>query len=442
MEDAHVMDFDFILDSGHGIRQEAAYFGVFDGHSGGEVSKYCATYLGRAIAEQFRVERSSVPKTSEKDQHLEALHQALISSFCQMDHDMYTPKGLQILEQFVQDQADHPELDAQAEALGRFLIERSKRKRSTVEQPVSSTTTTTNPSAPRRRSLTLDGNDLLEVGKSRLSSGPKKALVEESRGSDPEDILPTTTNSTTRGDNNCQDTTKTFQTSAGTTALVLVLMPSLFHENDGPDDQESDDHQLYDLVLANAGDCRAILSQNGHALDLTRDHKPDCDSEKTRILAAGATVSNGRVNGCLNLSRAIGDREFKSNPRVSAADQAITAVPEITIVKQLLLDPNASSKSKYDNELKNDWIFLACDGIFEAWSSQDIADFINYRLECNNGRRNRRSSPTSEESEAPMYSSERILQELFDTCLATSKNGHEPQTGLGLDNMTAILLQW
>ena len=37
--------------------------------------------------------------------------------------------------------------------------------------------------------------------------------------------------------------------------------------------------------------------------------------EKNRILAAGGSVQNGRVNGGLNLSRSFGDFAFKSVPK-------------------------------------------------------------------------------------------------------------------------------
>ncbi|CAL5335820.1 unnamed protein product [Camellia sinensis] len=42
------------------------------------------------------------------------------------------------------------------------------------------------------------------------------------------------------------------------------------------------------------------------AYNLSRDHKPDLEAEKDRILKAGGFVQYGRVNGSLNLARAIG----------------------------------------------------------------------------------------------------------------------------------------
>lgn len=43
------------------------------------------------------------------------------------------------------------------------------------------------------------------------------------------------------------------------------------------------------------------------AQELSKDHKPNLVDEKQRILEAGGYVQLGRVNGSLNLSRAIGE---------------------------------------------------------------------------------------------------------------------------------------
>ncbi len=42
------------------------------------------------------------------------------------------------------------------------------------------------------------------------------------------------------------------------------------------------------------------------AVDLSIDHKPELELEKQRILLAGGFIHAGRVNGSLNLTRAIG----------------------------------------------------------------------------------------------------------------------------------------
>ncbi|KAL6754068.1 phosphatase 2C-like domain-containing protein [Haematococcus lacustris] len=73
------------------------------------------------------------------------------------------------------------------------------------------------------------------------------------------------------------------------------------------------------LLCANAGDCRAVLYTqlaNGtrRAVRLSEDHKPQpsvCPSEITRITDAGGCVLWGRVQGCLAVSRAFGDRTLQ-----------------------------------------------------------------------------------------------------------------------------------
>lgn len=62
-----------------------------------------------------------------------------------------------------------------------------------------------------------------------------------------------------------------------------------------------------ELHVGNAGDSRCVLCRSGKAVDMSVDHKPEDDIERNRILKAGGQVTkDGRVNGGLNLSRAIG----------------------------------------------------------------------------------------------------------------------------------------
>ena len=60
------------------------------------------------------------------------------------------------------------------------------------------------------------------------------------------------------------------------------------------------------LFVANAGDSRCVISRKGQACNLSKDHKPDLEVEKERILKAGGFIHAGRINGSLNLTRAIG----------------------------------------------------------------------------------------------------------------------------------------
>lgn len=81
--------------------------------------------------------------------------------------------------------------------------------------------------------------------------------------------------------------------------------------------------------------------------ELSKDHKPENPAEMDRITKAGGTVSFGRVNGGLNLSRAMGDLEYKK-VGMKPQDQMITANPDITKVKTDSID----------------FIIMGCDGIW------------------------------------------------------------------------------
>ena len=86
------------------------------------------------------------------------------------------------------------------------------------------------------------------------------------------------------------------------------------------------------IFCANAGDSRSVARINGQTIELSKDHKPQDPIELERIKKAGGTVSYGRVNGGLNLSRAIGDFQYKKNSD-KKQEQMITSNPDITKVK-------------------------------------------------------------------------------------------------------------
>ncbi len=75
------------------------------------------------------------------------------------------------------------------------------------------------------------------------------------------------------------------------------------------------------LFVANAGDSRCVLCRDGKAVDMSVDHKPEDDEERERIEKAGGKITgDGRVNGGLNLSRAIGQIH---NFRVESQEEGI-----------------------------------------------------------------------------------------------------------------------
>merc|ERR1712141_337327 len=92
-----------------------------------------------------------------------------------------------------------------------------------------------------------------------------------------------------------------------------------------------------DLFVANAGDSRCVVCRDGKAIEMSFDHKPEDTPERNRIETAGGRVTpDGRVNGGLNLSRAIGDHAYKTNKALSLQEQMISPVPDI---RKLTINP-------------------------------------------------------------------------------------------------------
>lgn len=171
------------------------------------------------------------------------------------------------------------------------------------------------------------------------------------------------------------------------------------------------------IVVANAGDSRAILCREGQAVPMSDDHKPNMPAERARIAKAGGTVERQqvgpivqyRVNGNLNLSRSIGDLQYKQNTFAGPEDQMICSTPDVLT---------------FEREPHDEFMVLACDGIWDVLANQDVVDFIRERLpRC-----------TGSGSTEPLS---RILEELLDACISPNL---ALTAGLGGDNMTAVLV--
>jgi serine/threonine protein phosphatase PrpC len=61
------------------------------------------------------------------------------------------------------------------------------------------------------------------------------------------------------------------------------------------------------LYFANVGDSIAVMFKNGLAIRLNNEHKVTLPSESSRIAKSGAKIINNRIEGKLNLTRAIGN---------------------------------------------------------------------------------------------------------------------------------------
>ncbi|KFM22880.1 putative protein phosphatase 2C 11 [Auxenochlorella protothecoides] len=278
MEDAHIA---------HHISKDTYLFGIFDGHGGPEVAKFCSMYIREEL------ERSGEFKAGEYEG-------SLVHVFHRMDDLMRSAEGFSQLESI-------------------------------------------------RKSL------------------DKASATEDEEGDDTYSML---------------------RKLAGCTAVVALLKGRR-------------------LFVANAGDSRAVLARRGVAVPLSHDHKPSAAGERARIMAAGGFVSEvggiTRVNGNLNLSRAIGDLRYKANPALEAKDQIITAQPDLCVEALVPGDR---------------FMVLACDGIWDVMSNQQVVDFVGARLDEG-------LTPTQAASE------------LLNACVASDPR---ETRGIGCDNMTASVV--
>jgi serine/threonine protein phosphatase PrpC len=71
------------------------------------------------------------------------------------------------------------------------------------------------------------------------------------------------------------------------------------------------------IIVANAGDSRCVMGHGGKCTALSFDHKPECQTEIDRIYKAGSVITEGRVDGNLNLTRALGDLRHKQKEHIS-----------------------------------------------------------------------------------------------------------------------------
>uniref|UniRef100_A0A0V0I8I2 protein-serine/threonine phosphatase n=1 Tax=Solanum chacoense TaxID=4108 RepID=A0A0V0I8I2_SOLCH len=111
-----------------------------------------------------------------------------------------------------------------------------------------------------------------------------------------------------------------------------------------------------ELIVSNAGDCRAVMSRGGVAEALTVDHCPSRQDEMERIQRLGGYVDccRGvwRIQGSLAVSRGIGDSQLK---------RWVIAEPETKI---LTIEPEC------------EFLILASDGLWEKVSNREAVELL------------------------------------------------------------------
>lgn len=120
------------------------------------------------------------------------------------------------------------------------------------------------------------------------------------------------------------------------------------------------------LLVANAGDCRAVLCRKGIAVDMSQDHRPSYLPERKRVEELGGYIEDEYLNGYLSVTRALGDWDFKLP---LGAASPLVADPD---VRQAVLTED------------DEFLIIGCDGIWDVLSSQNAVSFVRRGLRRHN----------------------------------------------------------
>ncbi|KAB2604891.1 protein phosphatase 2C 47 [Pyrus ussuriensis x Pyrus communis] len=134
------------------------------------------------------------------------------------------------------------------------------------------------------------------------------------------------------------------RSSCGTTALTALILGR-------------------HLLVANAGDCRAVLCKKGTAVDMSQDHKPSYLPERMRVEQLGGFVDDkyDRLNDSIRVTRALGDWGLKPLGSLSP----LIAEPD---VQQVMLTED------------DEFLIIGCDGIWDVMSSEYAVKLVRLGL--------------------------------------------------------------
>lgn len=138
---------------------------------------------------------------------------------------------------------------------------------------------------------------------------------------------------------------------SGSTAVGIIVSPDHF-------------------FFFNCGDSRAVLYRNSQVCFSTLDHKPCNPRERERIQNAGGSVMIQRVNGSLAVSRALGDYDYKCVDGKGPTEQLVSPEPAVCEMVR------ATEQDQF--------VILACDGIWDVMSNEELCEFVKSRLEVSN----------------------------------------------------------
>ncbi|KAI3434509.1 hypothetical protein D9Q98_002583 [Chlorella vulgaris] len=367
MEDAHIAELDLEPDT------KTSLFAVFDGHGGRAVSQYCAAHLTEEFVRSAAYRRGD-------------LAAAISEAYFRLDELLESAEGRAELRQLVS--SSKP-----TEGAALFTDVETKlagAAQAHDDQAQSSHAADALPAAvPQRRGTnrmhSSDREQLeVEASKAMKKLGSSKDFMESHlmRASvlTPLDDDPPRPEGATSQNASGRHTGMP-SIESGDMADAAAVAGQANGGSSGAAGDEGEEHHALGMgatavsvvvrgnrvVVANTGDSRCVLSKRGQARALTLDHKPILFEEAKRIIKAGGFVRDNRINGALNVSRTIGDLDFKRNAELSYREQMVVATPDI---------------EEFTLEDGDEFLIVACDGIWDVLTNQEAVDFVRKRLKA------------------------------------------------------------
>ncbi|CAJ1952111.1 unnamed protein product [Cylindrotheca closterium] len=386
MEDAHVAVTDIPIPQSSEdseCKSDAKIFGVFDGHGGAEVARFCSLYLVSVLTQQESW-KQGVPVSDEQrssDPSESTVGLALRNTFHSLDR-------------MIQDSSRRDEIVTLRNSKP-FPGERRGAVSIPADQTVGIIPKETNPSnksssestdagnakgeneelAPTEGGNNTDTSDDDSTGRvgeeeaaelDRNLDGDEKRIEQDSN--DTSDELDKKTATVT----GMMQRILNLASSSGDKGVVPLNSEETNQSAGGPSAAKPTivhngrlicnlpDHPIHAgataivavltgriLTVANAGDSRAVLCRAGGKTEaLSFDHKPQQQVESSRITKAGGFVN-----------------QFV--PGIPPADQIITSEPDIL---QVVLHP------------EDEFIILGCDGIWDCLSNENAVQFVRDRI--------------------------------------------------------------
>jgi serine/threonine protein phosphatase PrpC len=183
-----------------------------------------------------------------------------------------------------------------------------------------------------------------------------------------------------------KSSTNLISNDIGTTANVLLLKKNYFY-------------------VANVGDSLSVMYKKKKAIKLNKEHKTTSETELNRLNKLGTKLINYRINGKLNITRAIGDLSYKNRNNGYIYEQDVLAIPEV-------------NKYSLDDV---DFIVMGSDGFW------DYGDDI--KTICDNIYNELKKKPKRDLCD--------LIGSIFDKALAKANNYLR-----GTDNMSCIIIQF